>query len=459
MRENGDISRDTKLAAEIAEAAEAIGGRAYFVGGCVRDALMGRETKDIDVEIHGVGEETLIELLSRFGAVTGYGKSFGIYGVAGYGIDIALPRSEKRSGPGHRDFDVSVSGDMGTRSAAMRRDFTVNALMRDVLTGGIIDHFGGLDDLKSSVLRHVNDGTFADDPLRVLRAARFSAQLGFTVAEETKRICSEMDITGLSRERVFGETKLALTTSAAPSAFFGFLRSVNKLSFWFSELEALVSVAQDPAYHPEGDAYTHTMLVLDAAAKYRNKAKNALGFMLTALTHDFGKAVATGTVNGAIHAYGHEKAGIPLADRFLHRLTDEKELIRYVLNGVSLHMRPNICAKSGASVKSTNRLFDESVDPYALVMLAGCDGAGKLSEDNDAAQRFLLERLKIYEDTVAKPSVTGDDLIRAGIKPGAAFSDALAHSRKLHLSGVPKERALHETLIYMKKKYGITSQK
>ncbi len=445
--------RDEKLAHMIAEKAAEAGGKAYYVGGYVRDKLLGRAANDIDVEIHGIEPERLKEILSRFGEVGEYGKSFGIYGLSGYDLDVALPRSEKKSGDRHRDFDVSVDPFIGTESAARRRDFTVNAIMKDVLTGEIIDHFGGVADIGKKILRHVDDGTFPDDALRVFRAARFSAQLGFDVAASTAEICAGVDLSKLSGERVEYELKKALMESEKPSRFFSFLRSVGGLSGWFPELEALCGVMQNPVYHPEGDAYVHTMLVVDAAAKRRDKAKNGFCFMLAALTHDFGKAVSSITVDGVIHAYGHEKTGLPLAEKFLRRVTNEKELIRYVLNAVGLHMRPNALARERASVKSTNRLFDESVDPEALIMLAACDGEGK----NDTAktaeyQKFLAERLEIYRETAALPSVTGADLINAGIPPGEVFSDALAYARKLHLSGVRKESALKETLRYIENK-------
>lgn len=450
----GDSAREIALAKKIAEAVGEAGGTAYFVGGFVRDELMGRETKDVDVEIHGITPDVLALILSRFGTVTEFGKSFGICGIAGYDVDIALPRSERKTGAGHRDFNVSVDPFIGVRAAAKRRDFTVNALMKNVLTGEITDCFGGMQDIENSVIRHVDDVSFAEDPLRVLRAARFSAQLGFKVDESTINICKTVDITKLSRERVCEELKKALMASKMPSTFFRVLRSANALSYWFSELEALIGLEQNPAYHPEGDVFTHTMLVLDSAAKVKEKTQNAFGFMLAALVHDFGKAETTETVNGVIHAYGHEEAGVAISEKFLHRLTDEKELIRYVKNLVALHMKPHVAARNGASVKSTNNMFDESVDPQALVQLALCDSEGTLRpEENERSLPFLEERLKIYHETVSRPAVGGEDLIKAGLEPGEAFSEALRYSHKLLLAGIPKEQALKETLSYIRSKH------
>ncbi len=194
---------ETRAAAEhIARLAAEKGGRAYYVGGCVRDELLGRPLKDIDIEVHGVEPEALYELLGGVGRPLVYGESFGIYSLKGLDLDVAMPRREKAVGRGHRDFEVSVGPFIGTEAAARRRDFTVNALMKDVLSGEIVDHFGGLADLKAKVLRHVNDGSFAEDPLRVLRAAQFAARLGFSVAPATEELCRGIDISTLSPEKV-----------------------------------------------------------------------------------------------------------------------------------------------------------------------------------------------------------------------------------------------------------------
>ena len=157
-----------------------------------------------------------------------------------------------------------------------------------------------------------------------------------------------MDVSTLSRERVMGELSKALLKAKRPSVFFEALRAMDKLSDWFPELEALIGVEQDPVHHPEGDVWTHTMLVLDAAARLRAQANAPAGFMLSALCHDLGKATAFQRVDGRIHAYGHETEGVPLAERFVKRLTDEKKLQAYVVSMVELHMRPNMLVANRA---------------------------------------------------------------------------------------------------------------
>ena len=277
-----DLAHDKEIVARLARRVSDAGGRVYYVGGCVRDALMGSVSKDLDVEVHGLTPAALEEILDTLGERVSIGESFGIYAIKGCGVDIAMPRKEHLRGRGHRDFDVIVDPDLGAREAARRRDFTVNAMMRDALTGELVDPFHGRRDLKRGVLRHVDDETFPEDPLRVLRAAQFASRFGFRVAKETMRLCSAMDLTALSKERVMLELEKALLQAEHPSVFFETLREMNQLRPWFSEVADLIGVPQNPRFHTEGDVWNHTMLVLDAAAQYRERAGRPLGLMLAA---------------------------------------------------------------------------------------------------------------------------------------------------------------------------------
>lgn len=450
-----ETDKNLDMARTLALRVKEAGGCAYYVGGCVRDALMGLDNKDIDIELHGVTPARAEAILDSLGQRLTMGESFGIYGLKGYDIDIALPRKEKLRGVGHKDFDVFVDPFIGAPKAALRRDFTVNALMQDVLTGEIVDPFGGQEDLRRGVLRHVNDETFAEDPLRVLRGAQFAARFNFTVAPETIALCSGMTLRHLPRERIEGELKKALLKAGRPSVFFEVLRQMDRLQEWFPEVEALIGVPQDPRHHGEGDVWTHTLMVLDAAAALREQAAHPFGFMLAALTHDFGKAVSTQIVNGRIHAYEHEKKGLPLAEAFLRRLTGESRLIDYVLNLAEHHMKPNVVAAAGSALKTTNRMFDQSADPEGLIALSLADVRGQITayppEDHEP---FLRERLNAYRAVMAQPFVAGRDLIAAGLQPGADFSEILAYAHKLRLAGIAKDPALKQTLQYARKLRG-----
>ena len=308
------------------------------------------------------------------------------------------------------------------------------------------------NDISMSRRIDVDDESFAEDPLRVLRAAMFAARFGFTIAPETEELCRGMDISDLSRERVEGELKKALLESERPSVFFEALRGMDQLDVWFPELKALIGVEQDPVYHPEGDVWVHTMEVLDRAAEYRDRVSDPYSFMLLALTHDLGKAVTTEFVKGRIHAYDHENKGLPIAETFVRRITGEKDVLRYVKNMLPLHMRPNMHAYSHPGLKSTNRMFDAAADPEDLIWFSMADRplmAGDEEFTGDSS--FLFGRLREYREIMARPHVTGEDLIKAGLTPDESFSGILAYAHKLRLAGIEKESALKQTLAYARK--------
>ena len=444
---------DLEMARKIAVAVEEKGGKAYFVGGYVRDLIRGNPGKDVDIEIHGVTPDTLKNILSSLGERLEIGESFGIFGLKGYSLDIAMPRTETNRGRGHRDFDVFVDPHIGTEKAARRRDFTINAMMQNVLTGEIIDHFGGREDLERGIIRHIDPVTFVEDPLRVLRGAQFAARFGFDIAPETIELCRTMDLSTLARERIMDELEKAMLKAERPSIFFELLRRMNQLSYWFPEAEALIGVEQNPKHHAEGDVWVHTMMVIDEVAKIRHYASDPLGLMLSALTHDFGKAICTEIVNGEIHSYGHETEGLPIIKTFMSRLTSEHRLIKYVLNLSEYHMKPNTLAATGASIKSTNKMFDSSVDPAALLCLAVADGLGKIApREYISYDDFFIERLAIYREYMSRPYVMGQDLIDAGLKPSKDFSEYLEYAHKLRLAGIEKESALKQTIAYARKR-------
>lgn len=440
------------IAERIAEYVKDAGGGTFYVGGFVRDRLLGLENKDVDIEVHGIEPDRLFSILQEIGEPITFGKSFGVYSLRGETIDIAMPRRERAIGKGHKDFEVDIDPFIGTEGAARRRDFTINSIMEDVLTGDIIDHFGGRNDLEKGIIRHIDSKTFVEDPLRVLRAAQFAARYEFEIAPETIELCRTVDISTLPKERVEEELKKALLKASKPSLFFKALRDMDQLVVWFPELKRLIGLEQDPLYHPEGDVWTHTMEVIDRASAYRDKASDAFNYMLLSLTHDLGKIVTTSEKNGRIHAYEHETKGLPLAETFVRRITNEKEVITYVMNMVPLHMKPNVAAYSKPSPKSTNRMFDSAIAPKDLIWFAMADRpvlAGNDAFSGDSA--FLFERLHAYEETMSKPHITGEDLINAGLQPGENFSEILGYAHKLRLAGIDKETAMKQVLAYARK--------
>ena len=441
-----------QIAEKIAEEVKKQGGRVFYVGGAVRDKLLSIDCKDVDIEVHGITAQQLYSILETIGQPLSFGQSFGVYAIKGYDLDIAMPRKEVKTGNGHKDFDISVDPFISLEDAARRRDFTINAFMEDVLTGEIIDCFNGKEDLKNKIIRHIDDKSFVEDPLRVLRAAQFSARFEFEIAEDTIRLCQNIDTTSLSRERIEEEMKKALLKADKPSIFFTSLEKMNQLDYWFAEIKQLIDIRQDEIYHPEGDVFTHTMMVLDAAAQYRDKVDNPYAFMLFALCHDLGKIVTTETVKGRIHAYNHEIEGVRIAKELLNRICKENDITKYVLNMIPLHMRPNAIAYNKSSIKSSNHLFDEAIAPKDLIYFSVCDHPIIMNNElfNDHSP-FLFERLKIYDETMAKDYVKGQDLIDNGLIPDKDFSDILSYAHKLRLAGIEKENALKQTLAYARK--------
>lgn len=422
-------------------------GRSYFVGGFVRDKFLGIDNKDYDIEVHGLEKEKLEEIIENLGTCLKFGKSFGVYNIKGYGVDIALPRTEIKNGARHQDFLVDVDPYIGEEKAASRRDFTINALMENVITHEIKDYFNGINDLNNKIIKHIDDEKFSEDPLRVLRACQFAARFNFTIDKSTLELCKSIDINNLSKERIYGELSKALLKSNKPSIFFNYLREMDHLNEWFPELYNLIGVNQRQDYHQEGDVWNHTMMVLDEGAKHRNLVNNKLAFMLSCLCHDLGKSECSVEINGVIHSHNHDIAGIKIANKFLKHFTNDKKIIKYVLNMVKLHMKPNMYAENNSSMKATNTMFYNSVDPNDLIILSVCDNLGKISiyEHKDNT-KYLYDRLAIFNEIMAKPYITGDDLIANGITPSTDFTKLLKQATNLRLSGLTKEKALKQIL-------------
>ena len=252
------MNKDILLASKVKEK----GGRAFYVGGYVRDLLLNIPNKDIDIEVHGIAEKDLVAILNEIGEVDYYGRSFGIYALRHEDIEVALPRSEKVLGTGHRDFEISVDPDMGYKNAALRRDFTINALMMDVLSHEILDYFNGTDDLNKGIIRHVNDASFVEDPLRVYRAAQFASRFGFKIDERTVELCKGIDTFVLSRERIEEELKKALLKAERAEIFFECLKEMNQKDVWFKGVNNLSCLMKYESNRINADNKYYFMVLL-----------------------------------------------------------------------------------------------------------------------------------------------------------------------------------------------------
>ena len=378
------MNKNLSMSLKIAQAVRNEGGRAFYVGGYVRDKILGRFSKDIDIEIHGLSQQNLSEILSSLGQPVEMGASFGLLSLKHYSLDIVMPRSLLTG-----EIDPFVT----EREAARRRDFTMNALMQDVLTGEILDFFGGIDDINAKVIRHVDDDTFLLDTLRVMRAARFSSSLGFVVDGATRAVCSSADLTSLAQERVFAEVENVITKSEMPSIFFEELERMKQLSFWFPEVQSVKNN------------------IIDKAAVVRRKSVYPLGFMLASLCHDM-----AGT------------------ERFISRLTNDAKLNKYVINMAGL-----ADTLEGMDEEALMRAFDRSECPEDLSLLSETLSGNSHSDT-----------LALYRERMSRPFVTGADILAMGVSPGPLVGKILKHVHNLRLSGLPKSVQFEEVMKFIR---------
>ncbi len=430
------------LARAVAEAAAARGGRALAVGGWVRDRLRGGTSKDLDLEIYGVSEGDLPALLAPFGRVEPVGRSFPVYKVAG--IDVALPRRESKSGRGHTAFAVEGDPWMPVREAARRRDFTINAIAWDPLTGAYEDPFDGRADLDAGVLRVVDPHTFPDDSLRVLRALQFAARFELTVPEETRSICARIPLDDLPAERIWGELEKLLLQARRPSIGFTLARELEVVHRLWPEMAALIGCEQEPEWHPEGDVWIHTLMVIDQARARIDLLihPEQVIIMLGAVCHDFGKPSTTAFIDGRIRSIGHEEGGVAPATAFLDRLNiqsvDGVDVRRDVLGIVAHHLKPGMWHKVREEVgDGAFRRLAQKVNLELLAVLAKADCTGRTGSFDCSAMDWFLERARALGVEHQPPArlVLGRHLLPLGVAPGPAMGQLLQAIYERQLDG------------------------
>ena len=426
----------------VAELVRRAGGRALLVGGCVRDELLGLEPKDFDLECFGIAPDRLQAVLGERFELDLVGASFGIIKLKHLEIDVALPRRETKLGLGHRAFGMECDPGLTIEEASARRDFTVNAIYRNPLTGEILDPWNGRADLEKSILRHVSSH-FGEDPLRVLRGMQFVARFDLDPAPETIEICRQMTPEGLPPERLFGEWEKLLVKGVKISKGLNFLRTTGWVKY-YPELERLIGCKQDPQWHPEGDVWNHTLCCLDAFAREKDVSRETEGenlvVGLAVLCHDFGKPACTAydPVKKRIRSLGHDEAGVEPTLSFLRRLTNEERLLKEVPPLVRLHMRPFAMWKDKSSDGAIRRLAAKVVRLDRLIRVAAADDAGRPPFPSEPEPlRWLAEqaeRLRVA-DSAPKPIVQGRDLIALGMKPGVEFGRILKAAYEAQLDG------------------------
>jgi tRNA nucleotidyltransferase (CCA-adding enzyme) len=433
-----------EMAQTLARAVRDAGGQALVVGGWVRDRLLGRPAKDIDIEVFGIPADRLHALLERLGPVNTVGESFTVFKVAD--IDVSLPRRESKVGRGHRGFDVTGDPDLSVSDAARRRDFTINAIAWDPLTGETLDPFHGRADLAARVLRVVDPETFGDDSLRVLRAIQLAARFNLTLDAATEAICLAVPLDDLPAERVWGEIEKLLLQADRPSVGLEVAERLGVIARLFPECAVLIGCEQDPEWHPEGDAWVHTLMVVDQArARIDDLAKpQQVAIMLGAVAHDFGKPLTTVvTDDGHIRSPGHEEAGIEPAGRFLDRLNihtmDGYDVRAQVIGFVANHLKPGMWHKSATPVgDGAFRRLAQKVDLELLARLAEADCRGRTGPFDCSAMSWFLGRARALgvEHRPPPPLLLGRHVLPLGVAPGPAVGRLLREVYERQLDGV-----------------------
>ena len=421
--------------------------KAYLVGGCVRDGLLGVPVKDYDIEVFGVSYPNLVEALSQWGRAELVGRSFGTVKLrlaSGLTLDFAIPRGTTKGGlqpadPGAYDPRLSPA------EAARRRDFTINALMYDPRSHQVLDFVGGLEDLRHLVLRHTSDA-FCEDPLRVLRGMQLAARFNLEPAPETVELCRQMkgEYGTIAEPRIWEEWQKWATKSTVPSAGLRFLVATEWVDC-FPELGSLRGTPQNADWHPEGDVFVHSCHSCDAmvslpgwqAANLQAKAV----YLLATLAHDFGKPSTTRTVEKRgrvrIVSPGHDRAGVLLAEAFLHRIHAPKDLVRRVLPLVKNHLAHLQAPTERAVRRLAQRLVPETIHGLTLVMMADHMGRPPKPASVPESVRALERKaaaLRVAEQA-PRPVLMGRHLLALGMSPGPAVGSALADAYDAQLDG------------------------
>jgi tRNA nucleotidyltransferase (CCA-adding enzyme) len=435
---------------DLATAVKAAGGRALLVGGCVRDALMQQQPKDWDVEVYGVAPESLRALLDQLGPVNVVGEAFTVYKL-GPDLDVSLPRRERKAGRGHRAFVIEGDPAMSFEDAARRRDFTINAILQDPLTDEIIDPFDGQRDLANGILRAVSAETFGEDSLRVLRAAQLAARFNLNIDAGMVALCQGIDLSDLPSERIWGEMEKLLLRADQPSKGLKWLRELGALNQLFPEIQSLIDVRQEPEWHPEGDVFVHTGLVVDRAREVVDDLPYAkqVTVMLAALAHDFGKPQTTEFIDGRWRSRGHEEAGVGPTQSFLNRLNihtlDGYDVRAQVIALVKEHLKPGEFYKKREEVgDGAFRRLARRCELELLYRVAKADSLGRNAEwvpkekwYDAVAQDWFIERARMLEVTEQPPApiLLGRHVLEMGVAPGPLVGEITKAVYELQLDG------------------------
>ncbi|MEO1889843.1 MAG: multifunctional CCA addition/repair protein [Cycloclasticus sp.] len=403
----------------------------YLVGGAVRDELLGYPFRDRDYVVVGATVEGMLQQ-----GFTPVGKDFPVFIHPKTKAEYALARTERKSGVGYKGFEIYASPDVTLEQDLQRRDLTINAMAKD--ENGLVDPYGGQADLQAKVLRHVSPH-FKEDPLRVLRVARFAARyahLGFSVADETIALMQEMansgELTALMPGRVWQEISRSLE-ERSPEVFFDILRQCGALVVILPELDALFGVPQPEKHHPEVDTGVHIMMVLQQAAIL---SKSPV-VRFAALTHDLGKGLTDKAYWPSHH--GHEKKGLALLKALITRLrvpNDYADLAAKVMEfHTHCHRAFELKASTLLSLLETLGAFRQTETLEAFLQACEADSKGRLGlEANAYPQADWIRR--VYQATRL---VNAAEFIQQGLV-GKQIGEAISAKRIQVIDGLNKDR-------------------
>ena len=428
------------------------GGICYMVGGAVRDMVLGRPVVDIDIEVHGLESEQVYQILQQFGVVNITGKAYGVMRLVGLPIDWSVPRTDTAG----RKPTVHIDPAMGFKAAAHRRDLTMNAMGINLHNETLEDPYGGYTDIQEKVLRAVDVHTFVEDPLRFYRVMQFIGRFDMQPDGQLDAVCKTMSLEGVSRERIEQEFKKLLLIAVHPSTGIRWLARIGRLKEIVPELAHLEGVEQNPAWHPEGDVFEHSMQALDIAAQLDYKDdEEKLMMLYAALLHDVGKATSTQVRNGKITSYGHEIVGVPIARQALHRITKQATLIDPILVLIRHHMAPAQFGAQGAKAAAYKRLALQ-LCPHAtvrqLVLLAMADKSARALPGNPVCVQknddidLFAQRAHNYGvwESPEKAVITAHDIMDI-IAPGPQLGAILKqiYEKQVH-EGIADKNVLKE---------------
>jgi tRNA nucleotidyltransferase (CCA-adding enzyme) len=429
------------LVKKIVERLDQSRGRALLVGGAVRDMLLGKKLKDVDIEVHGISIDQLEQILKEFGHVRLVGKAFGVLRIDGLDVDWSIPRTDSSG----RKPKVTFDPHMPLDQALLRRDLTINAMAIDMVTQKLQDPFNGLRDLQQGVLRVPDKKLFVEDPLRYFRVMQFIGRLEMTPDEELYELGKTMDLKGISHERIVQEFAKLCIKGTKPSLGIEWLRATNRLKEILPEIYDTIGVEQDPKWHPEGDVYEHSKQAMDAAVKgeYPDDEKK-LTMVLAALCHDVGKVVATQKIDGRIRSLGHDVKGVPIAATFLDRVINTQKIKDTILKLVRYHMMPVSFVKGNAGPAAYKRLANKLAPQTTIEELTQLSYYDKSGRNPNRQTPFevcpeelievFLERGKKYGVAQAPepPVLMGKDLLGV-VNEGPELGKLLARAYTLQI--------------------------